>query len=57
VRGYYTPPLLSGTEFAGYVDPKADRAKRKLRVVKRSVRRGHRITGSIASLAKFLGLR
>jgi uncharacterized protein YcaQ len=57
VRGYYALPLLSGTEFVGYVDPKADRATGKLRVVKRSVRRGHYITESVASLAKFLGLR
>ncbi|MDR0352729.1 MAG: winged helix DNA-binding domain-containing protein [Opitutaceae bacterium] len=57
VRGYYALPLLSGTEFVGYVDPKADRAKRKLHVVKRSVRRGHCVAGSLAGLAKFLGLR
>ena len=49
-------PLLAGTEIVGDVDPKADRAKGKLRVVSRRVRRGHRAAEAVASLAKFLGL-
>ena len=49
--------LLSGLELVGHVDPKADRGQRRLRVVSRSVRRGHRSAAAVKSLAEFLGLR
>ena len=57
VRGYYALPVLAGAELVGHVDPKADRPQRKLRVVARSVRRGHRVSGAVQELAGFLGLR
>lgn len=57
VRGHYALPILAGTEIVGDVDPKADREKKKLRVVSRRVRRGHRAAEAVASLAAFLGLR
>lgn len=57
VRGYYALPVLSDNELVGHVDPKADRPKRKLAVVSRSVRRGHATTGAVSELAKFLGLK
>lgn len=57
VRGYYALPVLVGTELVGHVDPKADRAGRKLRVVSRRVRRGHKLAPAIRELAAFLGLR
>ena len=56
-RGYYALPVLAGLEIVGHVDPKADREKRKLAVVSRRVRRGHRVAGAIDQLAAFLGLR
>ena len=56
-RGYYALPVLAGTELVGHVDSKADRAKKKLRVVSRSVRRGHRVAPAIDELARWLGLR
>lgn len=57
VRGYYALPVLSGGELVGHVDPKADRPKRRLTVVSRSVRRGHATAGAVRELAGFLGLR
>ncbi len=57
VRGYYALPVLAGTELVGHVDPKADRPARRLRVMRRSVRRPHRIAGAVRQLAGFLGLR
>ncbi|MDB6127386.1 MAG: hypothetical protein JWM35_1282, partial [Verrucomicrobia bacterium] len=42
VRGYYALPILSGHELVGHIDPKADREKKKLRVVSRRLRRGHK---------------
>ena len=30
MRGYYALPVLAGTEIVGHVDPKADRAQRRL---------------------------
>jgi len=57
VRGYYALPILAGTELVGHVDPKADRERRRLVVVSRSVRRGHRVAPAIDSLALFLQLR
>jgi uncharacterized protein YcaQ len=56
VRGYYALPVLSGLELVGHVDPKADRVNKKLVVVNRSVRRGHRTANAIAELAVFLAL-
>lgn len=57
VRGYYALPILAGTELVGHVDPKADRKRRRLAIVSRSVRRGHRVAPAIDSLALFLHLR
>lgn len=57
VRGYYALPILSGHELVGHIDPKADRPKRKLHVVSRSVRRGHKAADAIRTLAHFLGLK
>ncbi len=56
-RGYYALPVLSGTELVGHVDMKADREGRRLRVVSRSVRRGHRTASAVGRLAAFLNLR
>ena len=56
VRGYYALPVLAGHELVGHVDPKADRANKKLRVVSRSVRRGHRVAPAVRDLARFLSL-
>jgi uncharacterized protein YcaQ len=56
-RGYYALPILAGNEIVGHVDPKADREQGKLRVVSRSVRRGHRTAGAVTALARFLGLK
>ncbi|MDB6137445.1 MAG: hypothetical protein JWO94_517 [Verrucomicrobiaceae bacterium] len=57
VRGYYALPVLAGTELVGHIDPKADRAARKLVVVNRSVRRGHAVAAAVKGLARFLGLK
>jgi uncharacterized protein YcaQ len=57
LRGYYALPILAGTELVGHIDPKADRVKRKLRVVSRRVRRGHKVKDAIHSLAHWLGLK
>jgi uncharacterized protein YcaQ len=56
VRGYYALPVLAGIELVGHIDPKADRVTRKLKVVSRSIRRGHRTAAAIRELASFLGL-
>lgn len=56
-RGYYALPILSGTEVVGHVDPKADRERRKLTIVSRSVRRGHKVAPAITTLARWLGLK
>ena len=56
-RGYYALPVLAGTKIVGHVDPKADRAAKKLRVVSRRVRRGHIIAPAVRELAAFLNLR
>ncbi len=57
VRGYYALPILAGAGLVGHVDPKADRPARRLRVVSRSVKRGHKIAGAVRALARFLGLK
>ena len=56
-RGYYALPILSGHDFVGHIDPKADREARKLRVVSRRVRRGHIVAPAVRELARFLGLK
>ena len=56
-RGYYALPILSGHELVGHVDPKADRDAKKLRVISRSVRRGHIVAPAVRALAQFLSLR
>jgi uncharacterized protein YcaQ len=56
-RGYYALPVLAGPALVGHVDPKADRENKKLVVISRRVRRGHRVTPAIRELARFLGLR
>lgn len=57
VRGYYALPVLIGTEIVGHVDPKADRASRRLRVVSRRIRRGHTVAPGVREFARWLGLR
>jgi len=57
VRGYYALPVLVGAELVGHIDPKADRVNKKLRVVSRSLTRGHRAAAAVRGLASFLGLR
>lgn len=57
VRGYYALPILAGTAFVGHVDPKADRPARRLRVMHRAVKRGHRAAEAVRELARWLGLR
>lgn len=56
-RGYYALPVLAGIELVGHVDPKADREKKKLRIVSHSVRRGHKVTDAVRALAGWLGLK
>lgn len=56
-RGYYALPVLAGLELVGHVDPKADRPARRLRVQRRSLKRGHRIADAVRALARWLGLR
>ena len=57
VRGHYALPILAGHELVGHVDPKADLEDRRLRVVSRAVRRGHRVAPAVRELARFLSLR
>ena len=57
LRGYYALPVLAGTDLVGHVDPKADRVKRKLCVVSRAVRRGHKVAPAVKALAGWLGLK
>ena len=57
LRGYYALPIMAGTELVGHVDPKADRANGRLRIVSRRVRRGHKVQEAVSSLAHWLGLK
>lgn len=57
VRGYYALPVLAGHALVGHVEPKADRAARRLTVVSRRARRGHATTPAVEALARWLGLR
>lgn len=57
IRGYYALPVLAGVELVGHVDPKADRAQKTLKVMNRSVRRGHPTAQAVRELAGFLGLK
>ena len=57
MRGYYALPVLAATELIGHVEPKADRATKKLTVLSRRVRRGHRIAPAVRELAQWLGLK
>jgi len=57
VRGYYALPVLASAELVGHIDPKADRANKKLIIINRSVRRAHRAATAVQSLRRFLGLR
>lgn len=57
VRGYYALPVLAGTELVGHVDVKADRMAKRLVVVGRSVRRGHRAAAAVRELALWLKLK
>lgn len=56
-RGYYALPVLAGTDLVGHVDPKADRPARRLRLMSRAIKRGHKIADAVRSLAHWLGLR
>ncbi len=56
-RGYYALPVLAGTELVGHVDPKAERERKKLRIVSRAIRRGHRVADAVRLLAGWLGLK
>jgi len=57
VRGYYALPVLSRGEIVGHLEPRADREAGRLRVLSRSVRRGHVTRDAVRELAGFLGLR
>jgi uncharacterized protein YcaQ len=57
VRGYYAMPVLAGLEIVGHVDAKADRKIRRLRIVSRRIRRGHRVASATRAFAQWLGLR
>ena len=56
-RGYYALPVLAGTAIVGHVDPKADRPARRLRIMARAVKRGHKVAHALDQLANWLGLR
>ncbi len=57
VRGYYALPVLAGHRLAGHVEPKADRAAGRLRLLSRRVARGVRVAPALRELAAWLGLR
>jgi uncharacterized protein len=56
-RGYYALPVLAGLELVGHVDPKADRLAGRLRIVARSLRRGHTVKDAVQALARWLGVK
>ncbi len=56
-RGYYALPVLVDTELIGHIDPKADRTKKKLHIVSRRIRRGHKVSPAVKALALWLGLK
>jgi uncharacterized protein YcaQ len=56
-RGYYALPVLAGTEIVGHVDPKAERERKKLRIISRAIRRGHKVADAVRTLAGWLGLK
>jgi uncharacterized protein YcaQ len=56
MRGYYALPILSDLEIVGHVDPKADRVSKTLKIMNRSVRRGHDTARALQELAEFLAL-
>jgi uncharacterized protein YcaQ len=60
-RGYYAMPILAGDRLAGTVDPRFERASRRLIVNQVSLEPGEKMTPSIrraiADLAKFVGAR
>jgi uncharacterized protein YcaQ len=57
VRGYYALPVLVGSELVGHIDPKADRARRKLVIVSRRIRRGYKVAPAVDEFARWLGLK
>jgi uncharacterized protein YcaQ len=57
VRGYYALPILSGLDIVGHIDAKADREARKLIIVSRSLKRGHRVADTTKTFARWLGLK
>ena len=54
VRGHYALPVLVGLELVGHVNPRADRERRKLVVVSRQIRRGHRVAPALREFARWL---
>jgi uncharacterized protein YcaQ len=56
-RGYYALPILAGTEFVGYVDPKANRLTGRLEIASRRIKRGYAVAPALDDLAAFLQLR
>jgi uncharacterized protein YcaQ len=56
VRGHYALPVLAGTELVGHVNPKANRAQRKLVIESRRLRRGHKVAPALGEFAQWLGL-
>jgi uncharacterized protein YcaQ len=57
VRGHFSLPVLVGLEIVGTVDPKADRAKGRLAVGGRRLRRGTELAREVDTLAAFLSLK
>jgi uncharacterized protein YcaQ len=56
-RGHYALPVLAGIELVGHIDAKADRNTGRLRVLSRSIRRGHKVAPALRDLVQFLGLK
>ena len=51
-RGYYALPVLAGAELVGHVEPKADRLAKRLRVVSKQIRRGHKTAAATMIYAR-----